>query len=139
MSSGQTKVREAFLQHGGTLWSGKAILLKLTEELGELTRAFRKGSLADVHHEYGDLLFTVLALAERCGLNVDTCLHSAIHRFNLYCESDESRKSSRVWLEQRGEEVDVPKPSCCSSCGCSSIYLGGLCYECYSSRRSLCG
>jgi NTP pyrophosphatase (non-canonical NTP hydrolase) len=43
----------------------------LTEELGELAQAVRKGSLDDQLHELGDVLAWLASLAEQLGLSLD--------------------------------------------------------------------
>jgi NTP pyrophosphatase (non-canonical NTP hydrolase) len=43
----------------------------LTEELGELAQAVRKGSVADQRHELGDVLAWLASLAEQLGLSLD--------------------------------------------------------------------
>ena len=53
----------------------------LTEELGELAQAVRKGSRADLDHEFGDVLAWIATLANQ--LDVD--LTAAIERFRDGC------------------------------------------------------
>jgi NTP pyrophosphatase (non-canonical NTP hydrolase) len=43
----------------------------LTEELGELAQAVRKGSAQDQLHELGDVLAWLASLAEQLGLSLD--------------------------------------------------------------------
>ena len=43
----------------------------LTEELGELAQAVRKGSTDDQLHELGDVLAWLASLAEQLGLSLD--------------------------------------------------------------------
>ena len=43
----------------------------LTEEVGELAQAVRKGSAADQLHELGDVLAWVASIAEQLGLSLD--------------------------------------------------------------------
>jgi NTP pyrophosphatase (non-canonical NTP hydrolase) len=43
----------------------------LTEELGELARAARKGSREEQLHELGDVLAWLASLAEQLGLSLD--------------------------------------------------------------------
>ncbi len=80
----QDLVHQTF-QRFGRLWSRQEILLKSSEELGELIRAFRKEELKEQKHEFGDVLFSLYALAEREGFNVNDLLHGAIVRFEKYC------------------------------------------------------
>jgi NTP pyrophosphatase (non-canonical NTP hydrolase) len=44
----------------------------LTEELGELARAVRKGTRAELLHELGDVLAWLASLADQLGLSLDT-------------------------------------------------------------------
>lgn len=43
----------------------------LTEELGELAQAVRKGSLSDQEHELGDVIAWVFSLANQLGIDVE--------------------------------------------------------------------
>ncbi len=43
----------------------------LTEELGELAQAVRKGSAQDQLHELGDVLAWLASLADQLGLSLD--------------------------------------------------------------------
>jgi NTP pyrophosphatase (non-canonical NTP hydrolase) len=43
----------------------------LTEELGELAQAVRKGTREEQHHELGDVLAWLASLAEQLGLSLD--------------------------------------------------------------------
>jgi NTP pyrophosphatase (non-canonical NTP hydrolase) len=43
----------------------------LTEELGELARAVRKGSRDEQRHELGDVLAWLASLADQLGLSLD--------------------------------------------------------------------
>lgn len=58
-----------------------ATLAWLTEELGELARAVRKGSAADQLEELGDLLAWTASLAGQLGLS----LSDAAHRYAGGC------------------------------------------------------
>ncbi len=53
----------------------------LTEELGELAQAVRKGSAADQLHELGDVLAWLASLAEQLGLSLD----DAVERYGRGC------------------------------------------------------
>jgi NTP pyrophosphatase (non-canonical NTP hydrolase) len=48
-----------------------ATIAWLTEELGELARAVRKGTPAEQLHEAGDVLAWLASLAEQLGLSLD--------------------------------------------------------------------
>jgi NTP pyrophosphatase (non-canonical NTP hydrolase) len=53
----------------------------LTEELGELAQAVRKGTAADQLHELGDVLAWLASLAEQLGLS----LEDAVARYAAGC------------------------------------------------------
>jgi NTP pyrophosphatase (non-canonical NTP hydrolase) len=53
----------------------------LTEEVGELAQAVRKGSAADQLHELGDVLAWVASIAEQLGLSLD----DAVARYAAGC------------------------------------------------------
>lgn len=54
----------------GDLWKRDKILLKITEELGELAKAFRKQTRKEQKEEFGDLIFAVHALAQCEGFSI---------------------------------------------------------------------
>jgi NTP pyrophosphatase (non-canonical NTP hydrolase) len=53
----------------------------LTEELGELARATRKGTTAEQLHELGDVLAWLASLANQLGLRLD----DAVARYTAGC------------------------------------------------------
>lgn len=53
----------------------------LTEELGELAQAVRKGDAADQLHELGDVLAWLASLADQLGLSLD----DAVSRYAAGC------------------------------------------------------
>lgn len=53
----------------------------LTEELGELAQAVRKGSRAQQEHEFGDVLAWVASLANQMGIDLD----QAVERYAEGC------------------------------------------------------
>ena len=53
----------------------------LTEELGELARAVRKGSVDDQRHELGDVLAWLASLANQLDLSLD----EAVSRYGAGC------------------------------------------------------
>ena len=81
------KAVEANLQ--GCLWTAKEILLKLSEETGELIRAVRKEGDKAIQHEIGDVLFAILALCIRLGVSSEGCLRISMQ--------EHSRKLSKTW------------------------------------------
>ena len=58
-----------------------ATLAWLTEELGELARAARKGTDAEQLHELGDVLAWTASLANQLGLSLD----DAVARYAVGC------------------------------------------------------
>ncbi len=58
-----------------------ATLAWLTEELGELARAVRKGSTDDQLHELSDVLAWIASLANQLGLSLD----DAVARYQNGC------------------------------------------------------
>jgi len=114
----QKYIHESF-ERVGHLWERDEILLKIAEEVGELIQAYRKKKEEDRLHEFGDLLFSVLALAEREGIDSRKELCQAVYRFENH------------W---------TPKRRVCSCCG---IPLDNtekmLCVECTMCRQSLTG
>jgi NTP pyrophosphatase (non-canonical NTP hydrolase) len=80
----QSLVHQAF-QRCGHLWNRTDILLKISEEVGELVRAYRKEASGNQLWEFGDLLFSILALAEREDIDAYGELHRAVVRFEKYC------------------------------------------------------
>jgi NTP pyrophosphatase (non-canonical NTP hydrolase) len=53
----------------------------LTEELGELARAVRKGSVEDQRHELGDVVAWLASLANQLNLSLD----EAVARYGVGC------------------------------------------------------
>ena len=51
----------------------------LTEELGELARAVRKGTADEQRHELGDVLAWLSSLAEQLGLSLDDAAQRYAH------------------------------------------------------------
>jgi len=58
-----------------------ATIAWLTEEVGELARAARKGTRADQLHELGDVLAWLASLANQLGLSMD----EALTRYSAGC------------------------------------------------------
>jgi NTP pyrophosphatase (non-canonical NTP hydrolase) len=123
----QEQIHQVF-QKCGNLWSRDKILLKITEELGELVQAFRKGSNESQLHEFGDLLFSLLSLAEREGIDSDVHLDKAIGRFVQYVETNFHPLVASY--NQRCTACQKP---------IHKTNTIGLCAECYSTRRALAG
>jgi len=54
---------------------------KLKEEVHELDIALANGASGEIAAELGDVLFTVVSLARRVGVQAETVLHAALDRF----------------------------------------------------------
>jgi NTP pyrophosphatase (non-canonical NTP hydrolase) len=52
-------------------------MLKLTEEMGELSTAIQKGNLADAQDAIGDCAVVLCILAAQLGMSFDDCLDAA--------------------------------------------------------------
>ncbi len=84
----------------GCLWEEKEILLKLSEEVGELIQAVRKKGPEEVKHEIGDVAFALLAFCIKRNEDVEDCLDLAI--------DTHLNKLSKTWKGnyQNGERVE---------------------------------
>lgn len=69
---------DAVVQRSGGYWPTDKILLKLTEELGELCQANRKGTTAERDHEIADLLYSILCLINSLDLRLVTVFENAL-------------------------------------------------------------
>lgn len=136
----------------GHLWDRDKILLKITEELGELIQAFRKKDVSSQHHEFGDLVFSIFALAEREGYTVETELCAAVLRFEKYCnqlakkEIESHRTIEAEVLSSGGyasSDTTLPVltndyPRRCSMCKIRPVHKTnkvGICPNCYPKHR----
>jgi MazG family protein len=70
-------------------WEGS--FAKIEEEVGELRSAAQSGDTAAVHHELGDLLFAVVNVARKLGVDAEQALVDATHRFQQRFEYVEDR------------------------------------------------
>ncbi len=59
----------------------EGVLEKIEEELRETRQALRKGKKRLLREEIGDLLFTVIALAQKGGFKAETLLKEANRKF----------------------------------------------------------
>jgi len=63
-------------------WNEAAqVLDKVEEEIGELREAVSRGMLRNIEEELGDLLFTVVNLARKLGVDAETSLAAATRKF----------------------------------------------------------
>lgn len=81
-----------------------AVTRKLGEELRELAAARRAGRRQAIEEELGDVLFTVVNLARKLGLDAEAALRRANDKFSRRFESVEAR------LERRGRSVHAASP-----------------------------
>lgn len=143
----QEYVHQSF-QRCGQLWERNNILLKIAEELGELVQSFRKSDRNSQLHEYGDILFSLFALAEREQIDVNEQLCNAVVRFEQYCNqpaknSSEQIHSSPVHEDYSDNLYPLTKSynQRCSACQqpIHKTNTVGLCANCYATRRALAG
>jgi MazG family protein len=88
-------------------WEGS--FAKIEEEVGELGEAARGGDPAAVHHELGDLLFAVVNVARKLGVDAETALVDATARFQHRFEFIEDRlaEGGRTPRESNLDEMDA--------------------------------
>lgn len=82
----------------------EAVLDKLTEEIGEVRTAIRRGSESELEDEVGDLLFATACLARKLGLDPERCLEQANRKFTRRFTSVERHVTA---AGQRLEELDA--------------------------------
>ena len=85
----QSKVNELIMNYGG-YWQELSMLARLTEEVGELSRAMNikfgqkkskfEGDGKELNEELADTLFTILALANQLNINIDKELESKLKK-----------------------------------------------------------
>lgn len=82
---------------------------KITEELSELDAAIEKGDREAIEHELGDVLFSVVNLARKLGVDPEAALHSSNRRFQTRFEAVErqARQSGRSVDSYSLEELDT--------------------------------
>jgi tetrapyrrole methylase family protein/MazG family protein/ATP diphosphatase len=88
-------------------WEGS--LAKVREEVDEIEQACASGDAAAAHHEIGDLLFAVVNLARKRGVDAETALGDACGRFSRrfgFIE-DRLRDQGRAPAESSLEEMDA--------------------------------
>lgn len=88
----QQKINEWIASHGG-YWSPLAMLASITEELGELAREINhlegykpkksSESSAKIGEELGDLVFSVICVANHYDINLDQELERVIKKYTL--------------------------------------------------------
>mgnify|MGYP001948157917 FL=1 len=84
--------------------SAEGVLKKVEEELNELKSAMAKADQAELEHEIGDLLFSVVQLARHLNLEAEQCLRTANTRFEKRFFHMKNR------LEAEGKELQAFSP-----------------------------
>ncbi len=74
-------------------WQGS--LAKVEEEVREVAEVAASGDQPAAHHEIGDLLFAVVNLARKLGVDAESALHDASGRFTRRFEFIEDRLAAR--------------------------------------------
>lgn len=89
MKEMQKKVDDWINQYKDGYWDSFVILARLTEELGELSREInhqegpkqKKGQEnANIEDELGDMLFTIICMANKKGINLENAFSSAMDK-----------------------------------------------------------
>ncbi len=88
-------------------WEGSHA--KIEEEVREIAEAAQSGTAAERHHEIGDLLFAVVNLARKLGVDAETALVDASHRFVARFEHVEDQLTARGRTPQTSslDEMDA--------------------------------
>jgi MazG family protein len=88
-------------------WEGS--FAKVEEEVREVAEAVRAGDANAMHHELGDLLFAVVNVARKVGVDAENALIDATARFQRRFESVEDALSARGRAPQTStlEEMDA--------------------------------
>jgi uncharacterized protein YabN with tetrapyrrole methylase and pyrophosphatase domain len=94
----------------GVVWGGwQGSLAKVREEVEEIAEACAADDRAAAHHEIGDLLFAVVNLARKLGVDAETALGDASGRFTRrfgYIE-DRLQERGRAPADSNLEEMDA--------------------------------
>jgi tetrapyrrole methylase family protein / MazG family protein len=85
------------------------IFAKIDEEVGELRAAVDGGDRAEIEHELGDLLFTVVNIARRMEIDAEGALQKSNAKFTRRFEHVERRlrESGRSFAESNLAEMDA--------------------------------
>ena len=100
-------------------WPGPdEVFDKVSEELDELREAVRTGERPEIHHELGDLLFTIANLARHLGADPESTARAANGKFErrfrelerragaggASAEALETAELDRIWSEIKAQE-----------------------------------
>jgi len=77
------KLVDSWIKKSGGYWTELEILGRLIEELGELSHALRKRDAKGIEEEVGDLLFTLIALSNKLGINLENALKESIKKYDV--------------------------------------------------------
>ena len=77
------KLVDSWIKKSGGYWTELEILGRLIEELGELSHALRKRDTKGIEEEVGDLLFTLIALSNKLGINLENALKESIKKYDV--------------------------------------------------------
>ncbi|MBA3818011.1 MAG: nucleoside triphosphate pyrophosphohydrolase [Deltaproteobacteria bacterium] len=88
-------------------WQGS--FAKIDEEVKEVREAVESGETAAIHHELGDLLFAVVNVARKLGVDAENALIDATQRFQRRFEFVEDRLTEQGKAPQTStlEEMDA--------------------------------
>jgi len=88
-------------------WSRvEEVLVKVNEEIEELTHAGDSASREEIEHEFGDILFSLVNLSRFIGVDPESSLQKAVSRFTArfrYMErklNDEGREARELTLDE---------------------------------------
>jgi uncharacterized protein YabN with tetrapyrrole methylase and pyrophosphatase domain len=84
------------------------VIAKVDEEVAEAKSAIESNDIASVEDEIGDLLFAVVNLARKCGIDAETALQSATDKFRTRFNrlEDELKSRGKQLGEANLEEMD---------------------------------
>ena len=91
---------------------------KVSEEIDELREAMRTGARSEIHHELGDLLFTIANLARHLGVDPESSARAANKKFErrfrelerragaggASAEALDTAELERIWSEIKAQE-----------------------------------
>lgn len=71
------------------------VITKLDEEVDELKEAIENDNRAQIEDEIGDVLFTVVNLSRKLGIDAESCLSAAINKFERRFKQVEKKFSEK--------------------------------------------
>lgn len=102
------KIGQMAAKSGFDWESTEAVLKKVEEELAELQAAIRTCRRENVAEEMGDLLFSLVNLCRFLGIDAETSLRGALHKFTrrVACVEDEMLKTGKKPNETTTAAID---------------------------------